>query len=125
MIMDARKESLEERWQRLRERTSVAGWKGLRSVAVAAATWDAAHELARVVRVDTHGAATPSFVTASESGSVFLSWGREPGPVMTVELTPEGSFEWEVDGPDGFASGEEDRTTIVKRIAAELSAANA
>lgn len=115
-------ENLDERWQALRERTSVPGWKGRRSVAVSGATWDRAHEFVRIVREET-GCGVRPFVSASESGSVCLSWGTAPGPVINVELKADGDVEWEVDGPSGYESGEHDRGAVLQRIRDSLCAA--
>lgn len=120
--MNTRSETFDERWSRLRERTSRPGWLGPRSLAVPVATWQQAEELVRVVKAET-GCSIDPFVSASETGSIGLRWGAPPGPVVDVELKANGEIEWESETADGFDCGDHDRGVVVQRIRETLCAA--
>lgn len=102
-------ESLAARITRLRERTSVDGWKGPGSERVADQTWDAASHIITMAAVECDLHVDP-FISAGANGALFLRWGMAPQPVVDVEITPSGGFEWLT----GEVEGEGSRSDVLQ-----------
>lgn len=115
-------ETFEQRVARLCARTSENGWKGPGSIAVRESTWKRALELVRIVHEERRVSLERPFVSAGADGSVCLRW-RAGATMLEVEVHPDGSIDWQEDGPSGFDSGEnEDGPAVVQRIEQRLCA---
>jgi hypothetical protein len=93
-------ETFDERVARLRERTSVAGWKGPRSLPVDAATWILALDFEKSCR---SMAKQEPFVSCGDFGSVHFEWKGSGGAAFSLEVDAKGTFTWEEE--DGSTCG--------------------
>ena len=111
-------ETFEERVARLQKRTSVAGWKGAGSVAVAPSTWDVALRLVRSVAAQ--GSASrmrEPFISADGDGSLCIRWSAELGGAkVEVEVRPDGSVACDDDRESGILEVNADTNAIASSV---------
>lgn len=81
-------ETFDERVARLRQRTSVANWKGPGSKPVTGATWDEALMLETMVAIGLNINVGESFISCGEDGSISIRWNMPLGRVIDLEIGP-------------------------------------